>query len=426
MLPNKEKSRVNNGWHPNQIYKLGPYRIDINERVLDRDGERLHLKPKTFDLLVFLIERSNKVASKDEIFETVWHGAFVEEANLAVHVSNLRKIFSSDDEPKVVIETVPKVGYRLIVENRDNHSVGNGQTSRIEPELGTPVTEAADESNASKPGGYLARVGFGSKRLHVILIVLVASNLIFLATLLVLSRRGGNAMGEGSNATNRKSAFTWDRLECPRDAANTNLEVGGCEDAVRSFSLNSNPIGNWAFGYTSKDDLSQFILFEKANHNNHFGSPEVPADFWTRPNEWHPLILKNTSNVVVVIQGAVVVSPSMFEMHPGPNGERSVVRWTAPADGHYRVEGQFRGINGSGYTSTDAMVIENGSAIRFSTNVEGYNYEKPFDLTFKLHAGDTVDFSVGYGSDGKYEGDSTGFSAIVRTLSLETSLPDRK
>src|SRR6185436_16319433 len=110
------------------------------------------------------------------------------------------------------------------------------------------------------------------------------------------------------------------------------------------------------------------------------------------------LVLKNTSNVVYVVQGAVVIPPSMFELHPGANGERSVVRWIAPAAGHYRMQGQFRGINGSGYTTTDVAVIENGSIVRFSADVEGFNFEHPFDLTFKAAAGNTVDFSVGYGS----------------------------
>ncbi len=227
------------------------------------------------------------------------------------------------------------------------------------------------------------------------------------------------SLDAGSNVGNRKTGFNWDRQECLRDTETTNLVVGGCDDAVKSFASTSNPNGNWAYGYSPKDDPSKFILFEKANHNNHFGSPEVPVDWWSRPDEWFPFVLKNTSNVVFLTQNAIAVPPSMFEVHPGPEGERSVVRWIAPVNGFYRVQAQWRGLNAACYGSTDAMVIENGSTVRFSAEVEGYNLEKTFDSVFKCAAGQTVDFSVGYGSNGKYECDSTGFSAIVTTISLE-------
>jgi hypothetical protein len=335
----------------------------------------------------------------------------VDEANLAVHISALRKLLSASGERSVEIETIPKVGYRLFVHAREERSEGNLKSGG-ENEKGEPRHPAATETNDARPG-----VGF--KYLMIFVGSLAGVAMVVIVFALYWTSQGGFAMGEGTNATNRKSAFTWNRLECPRDSVITNREVGGCEDAVKAFSLEANPNGNWAFGYALKDDPASFNLFEKGNHNNHFGSPEVPADWWSRANDWHPLILKNTSNVVFLIQGAVVVPPTMFEMHPGPEGERSVVRWTAPADGLFRFQGQFRGINGSGYTSTDALVIENGSIVRYSESIEGYNFEKPFDLTFKLTTGQTVDFSVGYGMNGKYEGDSTGFSVIATTLSLE-------
>ncbi len=77
------------------VYEFGGYRLDVEQRLLTRDGEPIHLAPKTFDLLLFLVERRNRVVKKEEVFENVWGNSFVEDANLVVHVSALRRIFSN-------------------------------------------------------------------------------------------------------------------------------------------------------------------------------------------------------------------------------------------------------------------------------------------------------------------------------------------
>ncbi|HKP37926.1 MAG TPA: winged helix-turn-helix domain-containing protein [Pyrinomonadaceae bacterium] len=403
-------------------YQFGSYTLDATQKALFCDGLQIRIPLKTYELLLYLAQNKNRIIEKSELLREVWGDSFVEESNISVHVSNLRKIITAD--PAVNIETLPKIGYRFAVNNHEEKKIGgdNGFSEIVSPKVAVPVSEQI-KAIPLKQDRLKYFISVIRQHWVFALLALVVGGAVIVMLNYSWSGKSGLAMGEGSNVSGRKSAFTWIREECPRDSLTTNLEVGGCDDAVKSFSLNSNPNGNWAYGYSPKDDFSRFFLFEKANHNNHYASPEVPADYWTRPNEWHPLVLKNTSNVVYVSQGAVVVPPSMFEVHPGAKGERSVVRWIAPATGHYRIQGQFRGINGSGYTTTDVAVIENGSAVRFSADVEGFNFEHPFDVTFKLSAGDTVDFSVGYGSNGKYEGDSTGFSAIVTTLSLERTAP---
>src|SRR5206468_2984437 len=69
------------------------------------------LPPKSFDLLLLLVESGGRALSKGELMRTLWPDTFVEEANLSFQVSVLRKILG-DDGPKW-IETVPKHGYRF-------------------------------------------------------------------------------------------------------------------------------------------------------------------------------------------------------------------------------------------------------------------------------------------------------------------------
>jgi Tol biopolymer transport system component/DNA-binding winged helix-turn-helix (wHTH) protein len=95
------------------IRRFGPFSIDIQERLLERDGHPVPLTPKAFDLLVALIEQPGRLVSKDELLRRVWPGTFVEESNLAYNVFAVRKALGDTAEAATYIETVPKRGYRF-------------------------------------------------------------------------------------------------------------------------------------------------------------------------------------------------------------------------------------------------------------------------------------------------------------------------
>ncbi len=90
------------------LYKFGDFSLDLNERLLFRNNEPVRLSPKAFELLLALVSRNGQVVEKNELMQELWADAFVEEANLAVHISILRKILGND-----YIETIPKRGYRF-------------------------------------------------------------------------------------------------------------------------------------------------------------------------------------------------------------------------------------------------------------------------------------------------------------------------
>lgn len=100
----------------NEIIEFGPFRLDRAERVLLRDGQPVPLTLKAFDVLLMLIESSGHIVEKDELMNRVWAGSFVEEGNLKVTVSMLRKALGEDQGSKKYIETVPRRGYRFVAE----------------------------------------------------------------------------------------------------------------------------------------------------------------------------------------------------------------------------------------------------------------------------------------------------------------------
>ena len=94
-------------------YRFGEFELDPARRRLSRNGEELSLNPKAFDMLVELIRSSGTVVSKDELLERVWPDQIVEENNLSVHVSALRKLLGEGNGVKY-IATVPGKGYAFV------------------------------------------------------------------------------------------------------------------------------------------------------------------------------------------------------------------------------------------------------------------------------------------------------------------------
>ena len=83
------------------------FELDTAHRRLMREGEQVVLNPKAFDLLVFLAENRGRVVTKDEILDGVWDGQFVEEANLTVQMSTLRKALGEKKNSPQFLVTVP-------------------------------------------------------------------------------------------------------------------------------------------------------------------------------------------------------------------------------------------------------------------------------------------------------------------------------
>jgi len=103
-----------------KIFEFGPFRLDASERVLLRDGRPVPLTLKAFDLLMLLVENNGHIVEKDVLMNRVWSGSFVEEGNLKVTISMLRKALEDNQDGNRFIETVPRRGYRFVAEVNQN------------------------------------------------------------------------------------------------------------------------------------------------------------------------------------------------------------------------------------------------------------------------------------------------------------------
>jgi adenylate cyclase len=101
------------------VYEFGPFRLELKEHRLVREGHPVPLTGKAFDTLRVLVERHGMLVSKRELMNAVWPQTTVEENNLDRNISMVRKALGEKATGPQYIETVPRVGYRFVAQLSD-------------------------------------------------------------------------------------------------------------------------------------------------------------------------------------------------------------------------------------------------------------------------------------------------------------------
>src|SRR5215475_10911220 len=120
------------------LYTFGACELDTQLHVLSRAGQPVHLRPKAFALLVYLVEHHDRVVTKDELCAQVWPNQFISEATLGSTVRAVRQAIGDTGEAQQLIQTVHGYGYRCLV------PVTEGRGGHTPPLLG-PTAEATDQ-----------------------------------------------------------------------------------------------------------------------------------------------------------------------------------------------------------------------------------------------------------------------------------------
>jgi len=97
----------------NDQVRFGRFQLDLARRELSKDGALLPLGSRALDILCVLAAAKGEIVTKDQLMARVWPGVVVEESNIHVHVSALRKALEGAGGHSHVI-TVPGRGYRMI------------------------------------------------------------------------------------------------------------------------------------------------------------------------------------------------------------------------------------------------------------------------------------------------------------------------
>lgn len=100
----------------NHFYRFGEFTVDADQRVLLRHGKPLLLAPKVLETLLTLVQNGGRITEKAELMKRLWPDTFVEESNLTYCIVQLRKTLGDEARHPRYIETIPKRGYRFIVD----------------------------------------------------------------------------------------------------------------------------------------------------------------------------------------------------------------------------------------------------------------------------------------------------------------------
>lgn len=100
-------------------FAFGSFVLDVSERRVTHDGTPLALSGKTFDVLRLLVEARGRLVERQTFATRLWAGAAVEERNLTVHVSTVRKALMRADPTVDPIETISRTGYRFTLAVHD-------------------------------------------------------------------------------------------------------------------------------------------------------------------------------------------------------------------------------------------------------------------------------------------------------------------
>ena len=106
--------RSANSAAPAKVFELGPVRVDVRRAEVLRDGQKVALSPKEFQLLRYFAEHPGEALSREEILKEVWdYDATISTRTVDVHVSWLRQKLEEDPRVPKLIQTVVGLGYKL-------------------------------------------------------------------------------------------------------------------------------------------------------------------------------------------------------------------------------------------------------------------------------------------------------------------------
>lgn len=127
--------------YPAADFRVGGWLVQPRLNRVSDGALVVQVQPKIMDVLVLLAERPGEVVTREQLFRTVWAGTHVTEHALARTISELRKIFKDSHRRPRVVETIPKVGYRLIAP-----VVKESKTADENPRAHTPPRAARRHS----------------------------------------------------------------------------------------------------------------------------------------------------------------------------------------------------------------------------------------------------------------------------------------
>lgn len=196
------------------IYIFGNYRLDVQDCRLWHGDTSIALPPKAFDILHVLIQNAGQLIEKKALLQAVWPNTFVEEGNLSVYVSALRKIFGKESPECEFIETVPRRGYRFTASVTKIVS-SNDLLSPLKDSGDVPPLPAAASPERSAPESYGARAMGAPAHIPWGVLAVILAATVFLAAIMGVVRNRHpqtglvHAASDSRPLTSEPGVYSW-------------------------------------------------------------------------------------------------------------------------------------------------------------------------------------------------------------------------
>ena len=116
-------------------YVFGEFELDERRYELRRRGGALHVEPRVFDLLTYLLRHRERLVAKDELFERVWTEEVVGEDALTYCVKEARKAVADDGTRQRVIRTHRLRGYQFVADVDEQEPARGSNTTNLAARL---------------------------------------------------------------------------------------------------------------------------------------------------------------------------------------------------------------------------------------------------------------------------------------------------
>src|SRR5882757_525731 len=134
------------------------FRLDTANHLLRRNGDRVPITPKAFDVLAYLVEHAGRLVTQDEILEALWPETYVNPEVLRKYILEIRKVLGDRPNNPEFVETVPKRGYRFVapvLEESEAEPLVAATSAAIEEpskeeSVGPATVPSGQESSTSK------------------------------------------------------------------------------------------------------------------------------------------------------------------------------------------------------------------------------------------------------------------------------------
>src|SRR5262245_120319 len=142
-----------------EAFAFGPFRLVVARCGLLAHGVPVTLGQRAFEILLMLVNRHGQLVTKDELMAEVWPGVVVEENNIQVHISALRKVLATGGDGERYLLTVPGRGYRFVAPVNRESAAGLKASSAPAPDRSAAVSAAVAAASNNLPQQLTSLIG---------------------------------------------------------------------------------------------------------------------------------------------------------------------------------------------------------------------------------------------------------------------------